>query len=230
VSRRALVVLGLFLAVLLLTACDDAPDVPLDGVDPVLLLSAAAERTEQATSFHFALEHEGGTTEIVRGVQMTSAEGDVVGTDRLRASIEGSVGPLNLKLEIVILPDESWITNPLTQRWEREEISVDDLFDPAVGVTALMRAVSEPRLTGADSIDGVAVYRVAASVDSGDVQMFGSARAGRELVATAWIGVDDLLVYRIELQGPLNSGEPDDLIRRITFSDFDVAVEIVAPR
>ena len=229
-SRRALVALGSLLAALLFAACDDAPDAPLDGVDPALLLIAAVERTEQVTSFHFALEHEGGTTEIVRGVRMKTAEGDVVGTDRLQASIEGSVGPLNLKYEIVILPDESWITNPLTQRWEREEISVEDLFDPAVGVIALMRAVSEPQLTDSDIIDGVEVYHVATSVDSGNVQMFGSANAGRELVARAWIGVDDPLVYRIELEGPLNAGEPDGLIRRITFSAFDVAVEIVAPR
>lgn len=221
----------LLLALTLAAACgDDGEATDFEEIDPVALLLAAADRTEQVTSFHFVLEHENGGTEIVRGILMQRAEGDVIGSDRLRAEIEASAGPLNLKVSVVILEDEAWITNPLTNRWEREEISIEQIFDPASGVTALMRGVSAPRLVGTESIDGVPSYRVEANVDSGAVQIFGAAPAGRTLQAVVWIGVDDPLVRRIEVRGALRAGEPDDLVRRVTLSRFDDEFEIVAPR
>jgi hypothetical protein len=230
VRRFALASL-LLLALTLAVACgDDGAANGDESLDPAALLLAAADRTEAVRSFHFVLEHENGSTEIARGIRMTSAEGDVIGSDRLRAEIEASAGPLNLKVSIVILEDEAWITNPLTNRWEREDLSIEELFDPASGVTALMRGVSAPRLAGTEDIDGTPSYRVEATVDSGVVQMFGPAPAGRTLEAAVWIGVDDSLVRRIEVRGALRAGEPDDLVRRVTLSRFDEEFEIVAPR
>jgi hypothetical protein len=226
--KKGLLTLGL-LMLGPVAACggDDGP--PVDGVDAVALLAASATRTEQVESFHFVLEHERGVTEIVRGVSMERAEGDVAGGQRMRVEIEGSAGPLNIELGIVILDDESWITNPLTGRWEREQISIEELFDPAIGVTALMRAVTAPRVTGTDRIGDVQAYRVEATVDSGKVQLFGDPQPGQTLKATAWVGADDPLVLRIELEGPLQRGEREDLVRRITLSRFDSDPEIVAP-
>ncbi|MEE8422560.1 MAG: LppX_LprAFG lipoprotein [Dehalococcoidia bacterium] len=221
---------SLLFALGLFAACGDGDGLAVEGVDAVALLAAAADRTEQVQSFHFVLEHERGSTEIVRGVKMKRAEGDVAGGEQLRVDIEGSVGPLNINLGIVILEHESWITNPLTGRWEREDISITELFDPATGVTALIRAVTEPRVTGSDRIDGVQTYRVEATVDSGAVRLFGDPQAGKALRAKVWIGVDDPLIHRIELEGPLRRGERDDLLRRITLSRFDSDPEIVAPR
>ena len=231
VRSAALASLLLF-ALTLAAACGDDGESAdgLESVDPAALLLAAADRTEQVTSFHFVLEHENGATEIVRGILMERAEGDVVGSDRLRAEIDATAGPLNLKISVVILEDEAWITNPLTNRWEREQISIEQIFDPGSGVTALMRGVTEPRLVGTESIDGVRSYRVEATIDSGAVQIFGTAPAGRTLLAIVWIGVDDSLVRRIEVRGALRAGESVDLVRRITLSQFDDEFEIVAPR
>ncbi|HJM75688.1 MAG TPA: LppX_LprAFG lipoprotein [Dehalococcoidia bacterium] len=229
--RRTALASLLLLALTLAVACgDDGAAANLDSVDPSALLLAAADRTEAVTSFHFVLEHENGSTEIVRGLQMKRAEGDVIGSDRLRAEIEASLGPLNLEGSIVILEDKAWITNPLTNRWEREDLSIEELFDPASGVTALMRGVSAPQLLGTESVDGARSYRVEATVDSSAVQIFGPAPAGQMLEAAVWIGIDDSLVRRIEVRGALRAGEPDDLVRRVTLSQFNVEFEIVAPR
>lgn len=226
--RLALVALA---AVLVLAACRGGGDgADIEGVDPVALLAAAAERTEQARSFHFVLEHENGTTEIVRGLLMERAEGDVAGSDRVRMEVRASFGPLNLDIGIVVIGDEGWITNPLTRRWEREQITLGDVFDPAKGIAAVMRSVSGPTIDGVEDIDGVATYRVVAQIDSGAVTLFGDPTPGRTLQARAWIGVEQPLVYRLELVGGVAAGEPDDLVRRITLSRFDEDPEIVPPR
>ena len=225
-------VLGLASASLLLSACGDDDDAAAGAATPEAadLVAAAASRMEQVRSFHFELEHESGSTQIVRGIAMERAVGDIVGVDRLRLTVEGRAGPLDFEIGIVILPDESWIQNPITQRWEREEISVEELFDPASGVVALMRSAGAPTIEGRERIAGVETYRVSTEVESGELTVFPGAEPGRLVPATAWIGVDDPLVHRLEVRGPISDGEEDDIARRLDLSDFDADFDIAPPR
>ena len=216
---------------LLLAACGDDDAAP-DASTPEAadLVAAAASRMEQVGSFHFELDHENGSTEIVRGIAMDRAVGDIVGVDRLRLTVEGSVGPLDFELGIIILPEQSWIQNPLTRRWEREDISVDELFDPASGVVALMRSAAAPAIEGRERVAGVETYRVTSEVESGELTIFPGAEPGRLVPATVWIGVNDPLVYRLEVRGPIGDGEEDDIVRRLDLSDFDADFDIAPPR
>ena len=230
--RRLTLVLLFALAVLLVAAAcgDDDGEPGAAAPDPQQLLLDAAERMEQARSFHFVLEHENGGIEIVRGIEMTRAEGDVDGATRLRADIEGSFGPLSFEVGIIILPGESWIQNPITQRWEREEISIDALFDPSDGIVALMRSARSPEILRRERIGGVDTYRVTATVESGELTVFPGAEPGRDVPATAWIGVDEPFVYLLEIRGPIAGGEADDIVRRLELSRFDEPVDIAPPR
>jgi hypothetical protein len=215
---------------LLIAACG-GNDVDTDDVDAEQLLESAAARMDEVETFHFALTHEGGTAEIVRGLRMRSAEGDVAGPDRMQMTVAASAGPVNVELSMIVLPDESWMTNPITGRWERESISLADFFDPASGVTGIMRLVTDATVTGSERIGGVDTYVVEASVDSGDLTFLASdATPGRTLPARAWIGVEDSLVYRLEVEGAVGAGEPEGLLRRLTLSRFGDDIEITPPR
>ena len=221
----------LIVAATLATACGD-DDPPIDpNIDASALLLAAADRLEQVERLHFVLEHENGSTRVFRDIRMTRAEGDIDGTERLAVQIDASLGPLNLDVRFVILEDQSWFTNPLTGRWEREDLSIPAIFDTTTGVAALLRSARDAEVTGSERIDGVDVYRVDAFVDSGDLTIFSpNAEPGRLLPATAWIGVDDPLVYRLEVTGPIALDEDEDSLRRLRLSNFDGDIEIVPPR
>ena len=52
---------------------------------------------------------------------------------------------------------------------------------------------------------------------------------GEPVYLTAWIA-DDGRVMRIEEEGPLTTSESNDVVRRITFSNFDEPIEITAPQ
>lgn len=203
----------------------------VSGVDATDLLRRAADRTEQAQRFHFLIEHENGATVIVNNVQMERAEGDIDGAARMRADIKGKAGPINVQIGIVIIDGDGWLTNPLTGRWEHQPLSIEAFFDPQRGVPALLRQVTAAQSPRREQLNGAAVYRVAAHVDSGALTLLSpGATPGRSLPAVAWIGIDDPRVYRLEVTGAVASGERSDLLRRITLSRFDEPVAIQPPR
>lgn len=230
---RAAVLLAALLALAAVpgVACgggDEPADV--EAVDAGELLAAAADRAERLHSFHFVLDHEGGGTEIVLGLVMTRAEGDVAGGDRIRVSVDAGFLAANVRAEIVVIGDEAWIkVPPFINRWRAESISLAEVFDPASGVTALMRAVEGARVSGTESVGGTQTYVVEATVASGDLTLFGEPQPGRTLSARVWIGVDDPLVYRLEVVGAVTAAEEPDLRRRLTLSRFDAEIEIEPP-
>ena len=231
--RRPLALLALVCAVLgvgvLASACRGGSDA--SKADAADVLRRGAERMDKVKAFHFDLSHENGTSQIVRGLQMVSATGDVVPPDRLRLDAKAKAGPLNIAVGIIAIPGHSYITNPLTGRWEEEQVSVAAFFDPATGVTALMRAATEARVTGTEKVEGRNTYRVEALVDSGSMTLFTSNPvAGRKLKARAWVGVDDPVLVRVEIEGAVSEGEPAGLVRRLTLSKFDEPVQINAPQ
>lgn len=227
-----LAVIASALVALVLASCGggDTLDVDTSGVDVEVLLTTAADRMDAVESFRFDLEHDNGTASIVRGLQMVRAEGDVEGADRMRLLVEAKAGPLNAELEMIVLPGEGWITNPLTGRWEQETIDVASFFDPAEGVTGLMRSLDGGEITTARTINGFDTYQVEATIASELLTLFGDAREGETIRLKAWVGIDDPLVHRIEAEGGIVSGEPDDLVRRLTLTDFDETFDIQAPR
>lgn len=226
---------GVLAAALALAAACGGDDgaAPAAAPEPAALLQAAAARMREVQRFHFALEHDGGGTAIVRGITMTSAEGDVDGPERLRIALKGSFASVNIDTAIIVLGDQAWIQNPITRRWEREDISIDDIFDPQRGVVALIAAAAarSPRIAATERIDGVETYRVEATLDSGELGLLpGMPEPGRSVPAIAWIGVDDPVVRRIELRGGVAEGEPAGLVRRLTLSRFGESVTIEPPR
>jgi len=216
----------------LLGACsgDDEPGDFAD-VDAGDLLARSADRMEQVEAFAFEVDHENGATQIVGGIRMERAEGRVQGTDRMQLEVEARFASTNIRTGIVVLPGEGYLQNPITGRWERQDgIDISSLFDPATGVTGLMRAATGVEVVDREVAGGVDSYVLETTVDSGNLQVFvGNAAPGNAVTARVWIGVEDLLVRKIEVVGALAPNDASDILRRLTLSDFDEVVEIMAP-
>ncbi len=214
------------------TATPTATSMPVPTptpVDPAAVVHESADRMEGIQRFHFTLDHENGASEIVRGIMMVYAEGDFDGAERMRAEIEGALGTVKFETAVIVLPEGSWLKNPFDRSWEAEEISIEEFFDPQNGVAALMRQVTEPTLVGREEFGGVETYRIDVLADSGDLAIFPTAEPGFEVRATLWIGVDDLLLYRVDVLGAISEDEESDILRRLELSRFGEDVDIAPP-
>jgi hypothetical protein len=231
ILRRLGAWLVIVAAVALAPACGGGggSNINVDDVDAAVLLEGAAARVEELSTFHFDLAFSGGAANILGGINMRDAEGDFAGLDNYQATLHASVGPINADLEVRNVDGVGWLTNPLTGRWEQQDISVAQVFDISTGVTALMRSVQDPVVTRAEKLDGVDVYRVEAQLASNDLTLIPGARAGETLDAIAWIGVDDTLVRRLEVSGHLFSASETGTVT-VRLSRFNEPVTIESPR
>jgi LppX_LprAFG lipoprotein len=218
------------LAALILSACGEAP-APQESA--AVILERASARIEQATSYRFLLEFEGGTAEIARGLQMRRAEGVFVGVDNFDAQVLVSAGPIDARVGVRVVAGASWMTNPLTQRWEQTPLSVAQLFDLSTGVTALMRSAANPKIGASETIEGVAVRRIEGELPSERFTLLPGVPPGQTLKAAAWVGTQDDLVRRLEVSGrgaPFATTAGTEGKVRLTLSAFDEPFAIEAPR
>lgn len=203
---------------------------PVPRPDPRTLVNEAADRVEQARSFHFLLEHERGSTPIVLQLQMTRAEGDVVKPDRLRADIEALYGGARLRLKLVSIGQQAKLSNPFNPAQFVDlptGTRLSDVFDPAAGTTAALRAVQDPQITGAETLEGRKVWRVEGTVDAVSLAALVTlAERGYTARGTVWIGQETKEVYRVRLEGPLGSQDTQDVVRVLTLSRYNENIAI----
>ena len=113
-------------------------------INPQALLEQSGDVMEALDSFHFQLEHKSGGTPFLSGLLITDAEGDVVNPDKLSAEFGGAFGTVYVKSSLVTLGNDSYMTNPLSGRWESvpTEISPLGFFNPQLGISAIMSQVT----------------------------------------------------------------------------------------
>lgn len=196
------------------------------------LLATAAATMQAVTSYHFTLTYEEGTTTIYRRIKMEKAEGAVLRPDRFKATIEAKLGPLSVDVEVVSVGGRLWVTTAGVG----EELDIDEavarvLLDPTAILTGAAGAIREPVVVGEGQLDGVAVTRIAGTVEASALE----AGADNPVLANeAPMPVELAIdaqghIVSLRLDGPLVAADSDDVVRRLDLSEFDQPVEIEPP-
>ncbi len=196
------------------------------------ILGLAAEGFESLLYFHFEMTHEGGGTPIALGLEMDQVEGDIAAPDRMKATIQAQVRGLFLEVSAITIGDDTYITNPFTGQYEKltSGITGGGFFDPAEGISAIIREAIGPTLLPDDTLEGTPVYHLAATVRSEDLRSISpGATEGFLLGAEIWIGKEDFLIRKLVLDGRITQDEKESITRTILVSGFDEPVTIEAP-
>ena len=205
---------------------------------PQEILDAAYAAMRDVESFHFELDahvmqSSGG---VESEIPMTFV-GDVSVPDRVRGTLEVSLGFFTLRLETLAIGDTAYMRDPETGDWAIARGLDSMLPNPADVAHDKAPAVESLTLVGEEVLDGATVYHLTGVPSK---ENLGDPRDEAEIAY--WIGVEDLLLRRVETGGQIDisaigealggaglSGTATVAIT-IEFSDYGEPVTIEAPQ
>lgn len=193
----------------------------------------AAEKLKTVNALHFLVDIKSGQVEVYQGITFKRAEGDYSKPDKYRARLRVSVVSAQVDAEIVGLPDKQWLllknlSNSWTELPPNVGFKASVLFDPVLGLGAVVTKMQNAQLAGSETLDGVEVYHIKGIVEGSDIAPITSNTLGKNKVDfDAWIGKSDSLVRKVTLKEIVTTGEPS--FWELTFSKFDEPVNIVSP-
>ncbi|HUS14471.1 MAG TPA: LppX_LprAFG lipoprotein, partial [Chloroflexia bacterium] len=196
------------------------------------IISKAVPAASALTSMHFTL----ATNKLAKypkGLFLTSADGDVVRPDKLRATAKALIAGAAIEIQVAGVGNEQFMTDPASNRWGAMPPTLNVLaaFDPNKGLGAILANAKDPAADGTETIDGTTAYRLKATLtpkDLGDLSTEVDAAAA-PVPSRLWIGSTDFRLRQVEIAGPLLKGDPADVVRTVKFSRFNEPVDIRKP-
>jgi lipoprotein LprA len=229
---RSVVAIGLLVAVLA-AGCggDDEAGEPTAEE----LVAQAGTAFADAGSFHlvydFANPPSGGS-----GLRLTHAKGDVAVSDGaqqgINVEVAGTFSGIPLESQLVIVGDDAYLKDPLIGTWRELDIDqVPGAFSDLVkGVPEILADIQDLERAGEERVDGVDTYQIRGTVTAAQLSTFlGNAPSAKRVPVELWIGKEDSLIRRIEVDGPVEENDPDDAKRTVDLSDFGKSVTIERP-
>lgn len=168
------------------------------------LVAGVAEAMASVDTARFEMERSGAPV-TVSGIVFDSAVGVYRAPDASKTVLTGSGGDLAVELGTISIGERTWLTNPLTGRWEELEpgtgFNPAIIFDTEVGWRAILHSLIEPRYEG-----GIG--------DGGEGRWLLTGTIPPERIATLTVG----LVEPQPVEVRLLVDPATDLLRRVEFS------------
>src|SRR5215213_384561 len=208
-AMRGVVGLGLVIA-LFAAGCggDEGDDGPIAS-QAVARASAAFAKTR---SFHLVYDL-GGAASGSSGLALTHADGDVEVAEGVQKGIDL----------------DGLLKDPLTGTWRELDVAQvpGAFFDLVEGVPAVLASVQSVERVGDERVAGVDTYHVRGKITARKLAAFLGNTPSDELVPVElWVGHDDSLIRRIQVNGPVEAGDGDDVTRTVDLSSFGKSVQV----
>ncbi|MFH1330284.1 MAG: LppX_LprAFG lipoprotein [Actinomycetota bacterium] len=218
--RRCLV-----LAVALLAASCGGSPAPV-ALNPDALISGAVAAMQSVASARFEMTRAGAPV-TVEGLVFDGAVGRYAAPAAAEAVLRMHAGDLAVELGTISMGEQTWLTNPLTGRWEELRpgagFNPAVLFDPADGWVALLTDLAGVTLVAADGD----THRLAGSVPAARVKaLTAGLAAGQAVPMTLWLDAETLHIVRLEFSTVAADGQSEWVI---VMSRFDEPVQIYSP-
>lgn len=199
----------------------------------VEVIARASQQIAGVSSFHFELEHEGAGTPLAGGLVMQRAVGDVARPDRLKATVNGTAMGMPVQVEVVLIGDTVYMTNPLPPgNWYSSTTGLSPVgfFDPQTGVAALLQEVAGLTPLGEAEVEGTPAYHLSGRVAASALESItGSYLPGAEVEVELWVGKEDFYLLQAKLTGQITPTEGTGMVRWLRFSQFNREISIEPP-
>ena len=193
------------------------------------------ERTRAAMpglrTFRFKLTHSRGATLLPGNFSVQEAVGVVSSPDRVRLTANAVFSGLFVKIDAVIFPDVTYMTNPLTRNWNvlKADESPFAVFDPAGLIADILSEVTTVAFPDDGPIvDGMIVLEGTLPASAMRL-LVGGTDPGRIIDYRMSIETEKFRLVAVDLGGVIKTGEEEGTQRRIELSEFNVPVVIEPP-
>lgn len=218
----------LALLALALVACDTS--VAPKSTD---LLKKAQDKWAATNTLHFNMTVDKPGSGSLDNPYPTTAQGDVQRPDGMTATATVSIGLASLNVNLILLGDKEWFSAPgLTNGFQGTDNygSFLKIFDPQVGLGALLTQLQNPSKPTDGSANGHACYKISGTLDPTTLKpIFSDVSATAPVATTFCIGKDDNRLYSAALSGKLVAGDNADTVHTFFLSKFDAPVVVTPP-
>jgi hypothetical protein len=200
--------------------------------DTASLLKSAQDKFNSTKSLHFVMTSQHLGPVPSGGYNVVSATGDVQRPDQLKATATVDAGFVTTQIQLVIVGDAQWYTDPLTGQFvsTNQFGSYLRIFDPTTGIGSLLTSLKNPSQPSDGSSNGTPCWKITGNITMDQLSpIFGSDVVGNANGTTFCISKSDNQLLSVILQGKVLSGDTSQTIRTIYLSKFDQPVTIQTP-
>jgi hypothetical protein len=221
-----------------LTGCATAPPppTPTPALSAAEIVTRSSEKMMEVKTLHYTIDLSGVLDYIDRPptTALKHVEGDLLRPDRVRGLVKVSSFGIVSEIGLISIEGDSYVTNPLNQRWEKLPPEWGWYFDPRLpfdetyGIPAVAPTIPMEK-KGIEEIEGQNYYHLEGTTPAEPIMWWtaGMIREG-EVPVSLWIETDTFLIARVRLV-ELASHAERPTTWDIRFSNYDAPLEIEPP-
>ncbi len=204
---------------------------PVD-IDAQAVLAQTSANMKKLAGFHFVYQlHQPESAQKAEGVQLVEADFNAQG--EMAATVQYLASGTLINIDVIALVDMHYVKYPLSTEWAPLDPADSPLtrLNLAEGPVKILDNVTSPVFVGVEKRVGVKTYHITGQVTKADIEsIVGTVSTAEVFTADLWIGVDDSLLYEVDVDGPMTLEEPPGTSRSIILSALGVTADIKAPR
>jgi len=210
--------------VMVAAACGSSPEAaPLDPL-PLLAQARAAMASVETASFEMTRS---GAPVTIEGFEFSSAVGRYAAPSSAEAVMRVKAGDITLEMGTISVSERTWLTNPLTGRWEEltpgTGFNPAVLFDPEAGWSALLADLTGVAFVATE--DGA--HHLTGTIPGPRVETLTAGIAEPQSVLLhLWLDESTRLIRRLELSTTGDAGVSDWVL---ILSGYGEPVQIEPP-
>lgn len=204
-----------------------------EPTERVISASEAIEFSKSAMgdldSFSFQLTHESGHTTLSGALELSRA-GGLVATNGLDLEAEANIGRAFVRVEAVVIDEQTWMTNPLTGVWSEipPEDSPFSFLDPVKLVADILGDTQDAEYAVESAPIGE--YRISGNIPASALAtLVGTVDPEAVPSIVLNINADAGVLKRVEISGKVQPEDDLNTVRIITLSEFNKQVSLEPP-
>jgi hypothetical protein len=200
------------------------------------IINRSSQAMLAAHSLHFTIDLTGALDYIDRPptTALKHVEGDLLRPDKVRGLVKvSSVGVVS-EIGLISIEGQSYVTNPINQRWQALPAEWGWYFDPRLpfdekyGIPAVAPLIPMQKV-GVEAIENRFYYRLEGVAQGEQITWWTAGLiASGDVPISLWIDTETFLIQRVHLI-ELNSDPERPTEWDIQFSNYNQTLEIKAP-